>query len=63
MRRIQKRRRQRPKMHVVTDLVRTTEERAKPPPPDKPRITLPGLRFMGQELHPAQLASNDNDDI
>ena len=43
---------QRPKLHIVTE--------AKAPVPsvfiDKRRITLPGLRFMGEEPHPVQLA-------
>lgn len=49
-------RKQRIKLHIVTDLVRTTEERAPMPSVniDKRRITLPGLRFMGEEPHPAQ---------
>ena len=47
---------QRPKLHVVTDLTRFAEERAPIPSVhiDRNRITLPGLRFMGQEPHPLQ---------
>ena len=52
---------QRPKLHVVTDLVRTTEERAPIPSVhiDPRRITLAGLRFMGEQPHPSQLFEHD----
>ena len=44
--------------NVVTDLVRTTGKPAVVPSVhiDKRRITLAGLRFMGEEPHPVQLA-------
>ena len=47
---------QRPKLHVVTDLARSTKERDPIPSVhiDKNRITLPGLRFMGETPHPLQ---------
>ena len=55
---------QRPKLHVVTDLVRTTEERAPIPSVhiDSRRITLARLRFMGEEPHPSQLFERDEEE-
>jgi hypothetical protein len=55
---------QRPKLHVVTDLARqqrafnvvqTSTGLVPSMHIDRNRITLPGLRFMGEEPHPAQL--------
>jgi hypothetical protein len=52
---------QRPKLHVVTDLVRTTVDRIPVPAVhiDRNRITLPRFRFMGEEPHPAQLFEHE----
>jgi len=55
---------QRPKLHIVTDLVRTTEERAPMPSVriDPRRITLARLRFMDEEPHPSQLPGHDEEE-
>jgi len=55
---------QRPKLHVVTDLARPTVDRVPVPAVhiDRNRITLPGLRFMGEEPHPAQLFERETEE-